>query len=285
MMNRIAPPVGGVGLVVLLIVLAVVWKAAPGGDAGAEAKKPLLIVADEWKPMHVLADFLRTRGKRHVTCADQKDLPPNLAGFQAVFMYLHGPMTDKTETALVHYAQRGGRLVILHHGIASARRNNPKWMRLTGMYIAPSNDPAYPWKVLGNTTHTLVNLQPRHYITSHNVKYDRLVEYRSSDAPSRPAKCPALDLKNTEVFLNQHFTDGREKTVLFGFRVDAGGGKTIMQDRAGWYKPAAKGWVFYLQPGHCVSDFQHPAYRQIILNCLTWHPAMPPQPRPAGVKK
>ena len=67
----------------------------------------------------------------------------------------------------------------------AAKIKNPAWMQFCGMYIAPRNDPNHPWKVLGNTTHTLVNLQPRHYVTSHNVVYDRLVEYRSSDAPSR----------------------------------------------------------------------------------------------------
>jgi len=43
-----------------------------------------------------------------------------------------------------------------------------------------------------------------------------------------------------------------------------------MQDRAGWVKSAGKGWVVYLQPGHCEADFQHPIYRQIVLNALTW---------------
>ena len=79
----------------------------------------------------------------------------------------------------------------------------------------------------------------------------------------------------TEVFLNQHFTDGREKTVLFGFQIaDPDTGVVHMQDRAGWYKAVGAGLVFYLQPGHAASDFQNPNFAQIVLNCLQWQPGM-----------
>ena len=127
-----------------------------------------------------------------------------------------------------------------------------------------------------NTTFTLVNLNPGHFITSHNVEYNRRVVYRSSDAPSQPRTFDAIDFKDTEVFLNQQFTDGRTKTVLFGFScTDPQTGQTHNQDRGGWYKRANKGWVFYFQPGHTVADFENPVYRQIILNSLIWKPAGP----------
>jgi len=228
-----------------------------------------LIVADEQEAMHVLAASLKAQGGVASKVVDQKGLPTDLSGFPAIFMYVHGGLTSKTEHALIDYTRAGGRLVILHHGLASARANNPDWLAFTGMYIAPRNHPTYPWRVVGNTTHTLVNLNPGHYITSHNVTYDREVEYVSSDAPSRPAKFPALDLPKTEVFLNQHFTDGREKTVLFGF-LCKDGDQTIMQDRSGWLKPSEKGWIVYLQPGHSPEDFKNRNFVQIILNCLTW---------------
>jgi len=231
----------------------------------------ILIVADEQEAMHALAASLRAQGGIESTMVGQKGLPADLAGFPTIFMYVHGGLKAKTEHALIAYTRAGGRLIILHHGLASARAKNPDWLAFTGMYIAPRNHPTHPWRVVGNTTHTLVNLHPQHYITSHKVTYDRTVEYQSSDSPSRPAKLPALDLPDTEVFLNQHFTDGREKTVLFGFMCQDGD-KTIMQDRSGWYKPAGKGHIFYLQPGHRAEDFKNRNYVQIILNCLTWKP-------------
>jgi len=277
MVNRMPGAVRRTILCGVPIALAVAVVAAAIQRPQTRPGGRVLILADEWKPMNVLAEALRAKGRYQTKCVEQKLLPRDLSDYAAVFMYIHGPMTRRTEKTLIDYANGGGRLIVLHHGIASARIRNPDWLRLTGIHIAPRNDPKHPWKVLGNTTHTLVNLQPGHYITSHNVTYGRTVEYQSSDSPSLPARFPALDLKNTEVFLNQHFTDGRVKTVLFGFRAEDAAGKTIMQDRSGWYKPAGRGWVFYLQPGHSVPDFQNRDYCQIILNCLSWRPGVTKQ--------
>lgn len=233
----------------------------------------LAIVADEWPPMDALAEFLQTEAKYSIDKFDQKDLPSDLSTYYAAFMYIHSTMTDQTEKGLIDYAQNGGRLIGLHHGIASGRLNNPKWLEFTGIHLSPRDHPLTPWKVIANTTHTVVNLHPHHYITSHNVIYPRKVEYRSTDTLSQPGWFPAFDLENTEVFLNQQFTDGREKTILFGFLcVDPETGKQIMQDRCGWYKRSGKGWLFYIQPGHAVSDFQNRNLLQAIWNCLTWNP-------------
>ena len=248
--------------------------ALAAGAKAAALSGGLLIVADEREPMDALAEFLRGVAGGKVRYVDTKELPDDLSPYAAVLMYIHRPIPPAVEKKLIGYTTAGGRMIIFHHGLASAKMKNPAWMAFTGMYIAPRNDPAYPWRVIEGTTHTLVNLCPQHYITSHKVKYDREVEYLSSDAPSRAAKLPALDLKDTEVFLNQHFTDGRAKTVLFGFRVEDKNGKVIMQDRSGWVKPAGRGWLFYLQPGHHAADFRNRNYLQIIRNCLTWRPDM-----------
>ena len=246
-------------------------KAAEPAKAHAAPAPRVLIVADDWKPMDVLGAFLQARGGCTVVKASQNDLPDDLSAFAGVFMYLHNRMHEPCERALVSYAEGGGRLIILHHGIASARRQNPAWLRLTGIAIPPRNHPTHPWRVIAETTHTLVNLAPGHYITTHGVTYDREVPYTSPDIPARRGRFPALDLEKTEVFLNQQFTDGTAKTVLFGFKcTDPKTGQVIMQDRSGWLKPAARGWVFYFQPGHCVSDFADANYAQIVLNALTW---------------
>jgi type 1 glutamine amidotransferase len=45
-----------------------------------------------------------------------------------------------------------------------------------------------------------------------------------------------------------------------------------MQERAGWCKPAGKGWLFYFMPGHSVLEFENPAYTRIIANAIVWRP-------------
>ena len=283
-MNACSPGLGLVALIAgALSVLVVAARAVPAGSGKAAEAPELLIVTDEREPMKALAGFLEGTPGYKVTSVEPGKLPPGLSKYAGVFMYVHGRLTDAAAEAMIGYAEGGGRLVVLHHGIASGKVRTPKWMAFTGMHIAPRNDPNHPWEVLGNTTHTLVNLQPGHYVTSHNVRYDRLVEYRSSDSPSRAAKLPALDLPSTEVFLNQQFTDGRAKTVLFGFRAERAGKPAIMQDRSGWYKPAGKGWLFYLQPGHAAPDFQNEAFCQIIWNCLSWRPDVKPAGWPVQV--
>ncbi|MEZ4859803.1 MAG: ThuA domain-containing protein [Caldilineaceae bacterium] len=239
-----------------------------------EASSSVLIVADEWEPMHVLTARLQAEGGCQVRCVEQGKLDCDLTQFKAVFVYVHSVLAARVEDVLIDYALAGGRLIVLHHAIASAKVANPKWLEFLGIHIAPRDDPAYPWRVVVGT-HTLVNLQPNHYITSHKVTYDRVVEYVPSDEPSAPGLYPALDLIDTEVFLNQHFTDGRAKTVLFGFQItDPQTGQLYAQDRSGWIKPIGQGWIFYLQPGHAATDFQHQSFGQIVLNCLDWEPGM-----------
>jgi type 1 glutamine amidotransferase len=53
---------------------------------------------------------------------------------------------------------------------------------------------------------------------------------------------------------------------------DEASGTTYMQDRAGWVKPAGKGWIIYLMPGHRKSDFENEAYGRIVLNAVIWKP-------------
>lgn len=237
----------------------------------AGAAQSVLIVADDQGPMRVLADELSRRGRFRCQIVSQPAMPTSLADYHAIFMYIHGAMEHTTERALIDYALAGGRLVILHHGIASARRNNPEWLDLTGIRILPADDATAPWRVIHNTTHTMVNLAPGHFITTHNVRYDRRVTYLSSDQPAVEATFAALDLPDTEVFLNQHFSDGRAKTVLFGFRcVDPQTGTVHMQDRCGWLKPVGAGWILYFQPGHTAQDFRHQGYLQILFNSLIW---------------
>ena len=73
-------------------------------------------------------------------------------------------------------------------------------------------------------------------------------------------------------------TDGREKTVLFGFKFeDPDSGEVHMQDRSGWYKDKGDGWLFYFQPGHeTFPVYYQPVVQQLLHNAVTW--AAPSEP-------
>jgi hypothetical protein len=251
--------------------------AADTNAPAAAARKIVRFVVDEWEAMEPLLTFLEGRGAWEVRRSEQTALPApaEMANDYAVVMSIHGALKPPAENAMLDYALAGGRLVILHHGISSARMNNPRWTQLTGVFMAPRNDLNWPWAVSYPTTLTLVNLCPGHYITSHKITWPEDVEYTSSDTPSRPVKLSGLTLTNTEAYFNQQFTDGRAKTVLLGMDcTDPKTGKRVMQDRAGWYKPSGMGWMFYLMAGHDVSDYRNVVYRQLVENCLTWQPTM-----------
>lgn len=231
----------------------------------------LLIIADEQANMKQLQKFLQEKNYA-VQLVDQSQLPKDIAGFFAVFQYIHGTMTEETSASLIKYTNEGGRLILLHHALASARLKNPEFLAFAGIHLDPRDHPKTPWLVL-ETTHTIVNLNPSHYITSTNMHYPKTELYQGSDALRIEREYPAFDLPNTEVFLNQQCTDGTEKTILFGFKtINPKTGQMVQQDRSGWLKKAGKGWIIYFQAGHSSSDFQNPLYLQMIQNALTWNP-------------
>jgi hypothetical protein len=245
---------------VLLFMASVGWTAT------------LLIIADEQAPMRELTTYLTAQGHQ-VTLVDQPQCPDDMTPYHAVFNYIHSTMDEKVAHSQIRYATRGGRLILLHHAVASARWKNPAFLAAIGIHLNPRDHPATPWKVLANVTHTVVNLNPHHFITSHNMRYPKTESYQCAGTLTTTETYPAFDLENTEVFLNQHFTDGYEKTVLFGVKTtDPETGTVIMQDRAGWLKAAGKGWIIYFQPGHSITDFQNANFLQIIQNAVIWQP-------------
>jgi len=236
------------------------------------AEERVLLVTDEREQMEVLAKFLNEEGKYDVRIVEQEDFPADLSGCRGVFNFVHRPLTEKVEEGLIAYALAGGRLITLHHGISSSKMLNKKWLPFCGVALFRGERDKGGWSVLGNVTAELVNLRPNHYITSHKVSYEGSTTYTPSDAPSTEQTCHVLRFPRSEVFLNEHFSDGREKVVLFGVKgADGETGKVYMQDRGGWFQRKGKGWVFYFQIGHGTADFQNRSYCQILLNCLTWN--------------
>ena len=202
--------------------------------------------------------------------------------YGSLIVYIHQPLHPVVEEALISYAEMGGKLLLLHHTLASAKIENPEWLKFLGVTILPG-DKKFPWIVTANTSHVLVNLAPGHYITSHQVHYDREVDFSFAGRPDLEGTFPAFQLEDTEIFHNQLLSDDKERVFLFGYRmIDGKQGKIPgqpviprMEPTSGWYKPAGKGWVFYLQPGHTELDFENRSFFQVILNCLNWEPNNP----------
>jgi hypothetical protein len=233
----------------------------------------LHVVGDEPVPMHALKRVLESGGHQ-VTLFEQKEFALSSSAQKpaAILMYVHGVLEDVVGKRLIAFAREGGRLVILHHGIASAKNKSPYWMEFVGMEILPKNAPEYPWAVLYGVDFEMVNLAPGHPITTLGVTNMGTTSYVPGELPqSKEQKLSSFVVPDTEAYLNQRFRPGFQRTLLFGMKCkDPVGGAVYMQDTGGWLMRSGKGWVFYLQPGHFGRDFEVPQLRQVLLNCLSW---------------
>lgn len=230
-----------------------------------------LIVADEFPAMRVLARQLQARAGVASQIVAQTNLPADLGRFEAVVVYVHRSLQAQAEQALVQYTRAGGKLIPLHHSISSGKRTNQLWFPFLGVTLPPGSlsQGGYTW--LEPVSVEFVCLAPDHFITTHQVVYPRQILYRRGDGSEPEAPRPGFRLENSEVYLNHTFTGPR--TVLMGLRyTDAQTGRVYMQDRAGWMRPAGKGWILYFQPGHSPADFEEPAYAQILANAVLFRP-------------
>ncbi|MFH1715835.1 MAG: ThuA domain-containing protein [Planctomycetota bacterium] len=234
------------------------------------ARQPeVIIVQDELPQMEVLAKFLREKGNLSVTITDQKSFPEDLSAYQAVIVFIHKDLEEKTEKSIIDYTMNGGKLICLHHSISSKKAENKFYFDLLGMRLdkGPMEAGGYKWKA---SSWSLVNLNQQHFITNSGVNWDRKTIYTPSDYPSTEGVYPSIAFKeDSEVFVNHKFTDGREKVVLCGIIYhDTETDKTYMQDRGAWIKKQGKGTIFYFMPGHTVSDYENTNVTQIILNAV-----------------
>ena len=248
------------------------------GTVAAMASNKILIVHDELPQMEVLSGILEKKGRFEVTLVEQSGMPEDWSEYRAVISYIHRDLTLPAEKAFIAYTENGGRFIALHHTISSKKATNEFFFDFLGIRLdnpSQSRNPVLPGGDYGwrDGVLTLVNVNPTHHITSHNVDWGEKITYTPSDQPAVEGHYPSLVLHESENYMNHKFTDGRVKTVLLGFKfLDDRNGELFMQDRAAWTKPYGKGQIVYLLPGHSVADFENRDFSQIIINAINWNP-------------
>lgn len=230
----------------------------------------VLIVADEFPAMEYVAARFQAEEQLEAKVVSQDRLPRDLTGYRAVIVYIHRDLDPRVERALIRYTREGGRLVGLHHSISSGKRKNREWFSFLGIELPAKevSEGGYRW--IEPATIEVVNLAPKHFITTHKVRWPARVAYRR-ETGGEEMLLPGVVLEESEVYLNHIFTGAR--TVLLGVKYrEPATGRVWMQDRAGWLRPAGKGWIVYFQPGYSLRDFQEAAYMRLILNAVLFEP-------------
>jgi hypothetical protein len=231
------------------------------------ARSEVLIVADEFPAMRIVAAKLKSVENIDSQIIAQTNLPASLASFSAVIVYIHRDLLPDSERAFIHYATNGGKLILLHHSIGSTKRKNKDWLPFLGVTLPEGNVAQGGYKWIEPANWSLVNLDPRSFIMTNKVSYPEQIRYYSTKVPVPGGHLPGFTLTNSEVYLNQ--THIGAHTLLMGLKYsDPKTGVVYLQDRAGWIKRAGKGWVIYLMPGHTIGDFENPVYSRIVLNAV-----------------
>lgn len=236
---------------------------------GRVRAQDILIVADEIPAMEVLARGIQQQEGLTSKIVIQADMPAILTNFRAVIVYIHKDLDSIPEMAFINYAQKGGKLLCLHHSISSAKRKNRSWFSFLGIDLPKKDVSEGGYKYVGDVDMAVVNLAPQHFITSHKITYATTIAYRQ-EGGQKESQFPGFVLSKTEGFLNHQLLSPR--TILLGFKFTDAAGKVWMQDRSAWCMPVGKGWLFYSQPGHAVSDFENPLYTQLIANAILYKP-------------
>ena len=233
--------------------------------ASLAAANEVLIVADEFPAMQALAKKLEAGAGAKCTLVEQTAIPAGLARYSALIVYIHRSIGEAAEKAFIDYAQSGGKLILLHHSISSGKRKNRFWFpSFLEMSLPEKEFSAGGYKYYEGIRMELVNLAPDHYITTHEVKYPGATRYKSSERP-------AIELDDTEVYLNHEFRG--ERTILLGIKFrDATSGTLFEQDTGGWIKRTGKGTTIYFMAGHSVKEFDSLAYSQMVVNAVTFKP-------------
>jgi hypothetical protein len=228
----------------------------------------VLIVADEFHAMQVLAAHLEQDTKVHTRIVGQLEMPPSLASYRAVLVYLHGELQAGAEHKFIQYANDGGDLILLHHTISSRKRENKDWYNFLRIELPTKPFAEGGYAYFDPVTYQVVNLAPKSYLTTKHVVFDQKAAF-TDPSDGAESTLSATSFPDTEVYVNHVLTG--QRVLLLGMKyTDAKTGKVYMQDTAGWMLPAGKGVVFYFMMGHRAEDFDNAAYRQILDNAVEY---------------
>jgi hypothetical protein len=270
----------------LALALGAGLQSVPGRRSNPHARKaavptaaPLkvLIVMDERPQMEALGEYLHQTGDIETEIVDQKTMPERWSEYRAVIGYIHGRLDERTEVRIIDYTRSGGRFVCLHHMISSGKSKNRYYFDFLGVHmdgIELARQPAetgghYGWRE--GIEQTIVNLNPAHYITSHNVVWPRKTNFAASGYDLSPGEYPAMTISDSEAYMNVKFTDGNDKIILLGSKyLDDRNQVLYQQVNEGWIKRAGKGWIVYIQMGHTVHECENRVFGQIVLNAIRW---------------
>lgn len=230
----------------------------------------VLIVADEFPAMKILANALKAQENLDSRIVSQAEMPADLAPYKAVIVYIHRNLNEAAEKAFIRYTEAGGRLVPLHHSISSGKRKNKEWFKFLGVSLPQGDVSQGGYKWIEGVVLSVVNLASDHFITTHKVNYPEQIAWTAGAGEGQP-KRPGFTLQHSEVYLNHVLTEPRQ--LLLGFKyTDATSGQVYEQKHAGWMRKSGKGWIVYLMPGHSLSEFEDPAYARIVVNAVIWQP-------------
>jgi type 1 glutamine amidotransferase len=216
---------------------------------GAGPSPVVLMVADEFPAMETLAKQLKPRAGVTAEIVAQDKMPADLKSYRAVFVYIHKDITPVAEHAFIEYARSGGRLILLHHSISSGKRKNKDWLPFLGVVLPERPLDLGGYKYFDPADFQLVNVAPSDPVMK--------------GAPN------TIDIWESEVYINQELTPNR-MTLLSIRYTEPKSGLTYEQPTGGWYLRTGKGDVFYFMAGHKASDFEQPAYAQIIANAVLY---------------
>jgi hypothetical protein len=229
----------------------------------------ILVVADEFQAMQLLASHIQADTKLTSRIIGQTELPPSLSSYRAVIVYIHGDLQASSEHAFIKYAEDGGKLILLHHSISSHKRENKDWFSFLHIELPLGDLATGGYKYFAPVTFDIVNLAPDNYVTTHHVHFDKIIQY-TDPAGGGERSLPGTEFRDTEVYLDHKLSGPR--TLLLGLKYrDPATGVVYMQDTAGWLMDTGKGLVFYFMVGHRAEDFNNPAYSQILSNAVQYH--------------
>jgi len=228
----------------------------------------VLIVADEIPAMESLARQLRSKAGADSKIVTQAELPPSLADFDAVVIYVHKDLLEPTEKAVLEYVRSGHKAILIHHSISSGKRKNKEWFPAFAITLPTEKLDEGGYGYYSPASFELVNLAPGNPVTSKGVKYEKKTEFTANGAGT-PRTLPSFVVPDSEIFLNHRH--GGPRTKLLGIKwTDPRSGKTYQQDTGGWMMSVGQGVVFYFMAGHRVEDFSIETYAQILANALKY---------------